>query len=363
MINTRIVLAWARMFHPQPLSRSAAGVLRVRLVGALVLTLLATLAAALPARADEFRPAYLQLVQIDAESWDVLWKVPAIDESTVLKLSPVFPADTARVEQIRSTYAMGTAVQRWRIRVPGGLAGQSIQFPGLAAQRIDVLVRVVRSDGSEQLDRLLPTELAIQVSESPGTFEVVRTYTVLGIEHILIGIDHLLFVLALLILVTDTRRLIATVTAFTLAHSLTLVAATLGWLRIPGPPVEATIALSIIFLAVEIIHMRQGRASLTAQRPWLVAFAFGLLHGLGFAGALAEVGLPQTSIPTALLCFNLGVEIGQLLFIGVILALIAAARSVAHHVGLRAPIWAWKVPPYLIGSVASFWLIERIAAW
>lgn len=329
----------------------------------MVVTLLTALAAAPPARADEFRPAYLQLTQVDAESWEVLWKVPAIDESTVLKLSPVFPDHTALLEPVRSTYAMGTAVQRWRIRVPGGLAGQAITFPGLAAQRIDVLVRLVRSDGSEQLERVLPTQLQITVTTSPGTFEVVRTYTVLGIEHILAGIDHLLFVLALLILVTDIRRLIATITAFTLAHSLTLVAATLGWLRIPGPPVEASIALSIVFLAVEIIQVRQGRASMTAQRPWLVAFAFGLLHGLGFAGALAEVGLPQSSIPTALLCFNLGVEIGQLLFIGTVLALITATRSLARRVGVRPPPWAWQIPPYLIGSVASFWLIERIAAW
>lgn len=345
------------------MSRSATRTPWPRLFLAMALTLLSALAAAPPAQADEFRPAYLQLTQVDAETWDVLWKVPAIDESTVLKLNPVFPDNTALVEPIRSTYAMGTAVQRWRIRVPGGLAGQSIAFPGLAANRIDVLVRLARSDGSEQLERVLPTQLQVKVTGSPGTFEVVRTYTVLGIEHILSGVDHLLFVLALLILVKDTRRLIATITAFTLAHSLTLVAATLGWLRIPGPPVEATIALSIVFLAVEIIHVRQGRASLTAQRPWLVAFAFGLLHGLGFAGALAEVGLPQASIPTALLCFNLGVEIGQLLFIGVVLALIAMTRALAHRGGLQAPAWAWKVPPYLIGSIASFWLIERIAAW
>jgi hydrogenase/urease accessory protein HupE len=328
-----------------------------------VLSLLTALAPALHAHADEFRPAYLQLMQVDAETWDVLWKVPAIDESTVLKLNPVFPEEAAPVEPIRSTYAMGTAVQRWRIHVPGGLAGQPIAFPGLAANRIDVLVRIVRSDGSEQLERVLPTYLTITVKGSPGTFEVVRTYTVLGVEHILSGVDHLLFVLALLILVKGTRRLIATITAFTLAHSLTLVAATLGWLHIPGPPVEASIALSIIFLAAEIIHVREGRVSLTAQRPSLIAFAFGLLHGLGFAGALAEVGLPQTSIPTALLCFNLGVEIGQLMFIGVVLALIASMRALAHRGGVSAPAWAWKGPPYLIGSIAGFWLIERIAGW
>ncbi|MFM1987960.1 MAG: hypothetical protein RJA99_917 [Pseudomonadota bacterium] len=325
--------------------------------------MLAWLACALPVQADEFRPAYLQLRQLDHESWDVLWKVPAIDESTVLKLGPVFPEGTELTEPIRSTYATGAAVQRWRIRVPGGLAGKAIAFPELALNRIDVLVRLVRVDGSEQLQRILPAQLKFDVTGTPGALEVVRTYTVLGIEHILAGVDHLLFVLALLLLVKGARRLIATITAFTLAHSLTLVAATLGWLRIPGPPVEASIALSIAFLAVEIVRAGEGRPSLTARRPWLVAFAFGLLHGLGFAGALVEVGLPQTSIPIALLCFNLGVEIGQLLFIGAVLAAIGAARSLVRHAGLRASRRLWRVPPYLIGSVASFWLIERIAAW
>lgn len=363
MSKARTVASCARWLHSAnpcpPWHRPAVGlVVLMHLVHLLI-----ALATALPARADEFRPAYLQLVQIDAESWDVLWKVPAIDESTVLKLSPVFPAETTVVKPVRSTYAMGTAVQRWRIHVPGGLAGQPIAFPGLATQRIDVLVRLVRDDGSEQLERVLPTQVQVMAKASPGTLEVVRTYVILGIEHILAGVDHLLFVLALLILVTGTRRLVATITAFTLAHSLTLAAATLGWLRIPGPPVEATIALSIVFLAVEIVHVRQGRSSLTAQRPWLIAFAFGLLHGLGFAGALAEVGLPPTSIPAALLCFNLGVEVGQLLFIGAVLTVIAASRWVARQRSLRAPAWAWRLPPYLIGSVASFWLIERVAAW
>jgi hypothetical protein len=325
--------------------------------------LLAWLAWAGAAQADEFRPAYLQLEQVDAESWDVLWKVPAIDESTVLRLRPAFPEGTEVTAPIRSTYAAGAAVQRWRIRVPGGLAGREIAFPDLSANRIDVLVRLVRDDGTEQLQRILPTQLQLRVTGSPGALEVVRTYTVLGIEHILAGVDHLLFVLALLLLVQDTRRLVATITSFTLAHSLTLVAATLGWLHVPGPPVEAAIALSIVFLAVEIVRLREGVPGLTARRPWWVAFAFGLLHGLGFAGALAEVGLPQASIPTALLCFNLGVEIGQLLFIGAVLAGIGAASALARRARLRSPDRLWKLPPYLIGSIASFWLIERIAAW
>jgi hydrogenase/urease accessory protein HupE len=261
--------------------------------------LLLCLCLALPAAADEFRPAYLQLRQVDATTYEVLWKLPALDESTTLKLRPQFPPGTRAITPLRSSYATGTAVQRWRVQADGGLAGKAIVFPNLAASRIDVLVRVERSDGTAQVGRVLPLSPSLVVTASPGVFEVAQTYTVLGIEHILTGFDHLLFVLALLILVRGTRRLIATITAFTVAHSLTLFAATLGWVNVPGPPVEAVIALSIVFVAGEIVHAHQGRPGLTQRRPWLVAFSFGLLHGLGFAGALAEVGLPPLSIPTA----------------------------------------------------------------
>jgi hydrogenase/urease accessory protein HupE len=319
--------------------------------------------AALPAAADEFRPAYLQLRQVDAATYDVLWKLPALDESTTLKLRPVFPAGTETIMPVRSSYAAGTAVQRWRVRAEGGLAGKAIEFPNLSASRIDVLVRVERSDGTAQLVRVLPVEPRFVVTASPGAFEVVRTYTVLGIEHILTGYDHLLFVLALVILVQGTRRLIATITAFTLAHSLTLFAATLGWIHVPGPPVEAVIALSIVFVAGEIMHARQGRPGLTQRYPWIVAFTFGLLHGLGFAGALAEVGLPPLSIPMALLFFNVGVEIGQLIFIVVVLGAIAVVRRVARRLNMDAPSWWWRVPPYTIGGVASFWVVQRLAAF
>jgi hydrogenase/urease accessory protein HupE len=192
---------------------------------------------------------------------------------------------------------------------------------------------------------------------------------VLGIEHILLGFDHLLFVLALLLIVEGTRRLIATVTAFTVAHSLTLAAASLGWLHVPGPPVEAIIALSIVFVAAEIIHVRRGQPSLTQRRPWVVAFTFGLLHGLGFARALAEVGLPPLAIPTALLFFNVGVELGQLLFIAAVLGLVAVGRRMTARLPewsrlvVRLPEWSWLVPPYAIGSIAMFWVIERVTGF
>jgi hydrogenase/urease accessory protein HupE len=316
-----------------------------------------------PAAADEFRPAYLQLTQVDATTYDVLWKLPALDEATTLKLAPEFPPGTQVLSLVHSSFAAGTAVQRWRIRIDGGLTGQAVQFPALAANRIDVLVRLVRSDGTEQLGRVLPLEPRMVFTATPGALEVARTYTVLGIEHILVGIDHLLFVLALVLLVHGVRRLVATVTAFTVAHSLTLAAASLGFVRVPGPPVEALIALSIVFVAAEIVHARQGRPGLTQRHPWLVAFTFGLLHGLGFAGALAEVGLPPLSIPTALLFFNVGVEIGQLLFIGAVLAVIAAGRWAARRSAWTPPAWCSRVVPYAIGGLASFWVVERVAAF
>jgi hydrogenase/urease accessory protein HupE len=192
---------------------------------------------------------------------------------------------------------------------------------------------------------------------------VARTYTIIGIEHILGGFDHLLFVLSLLLLVDGVRRLLWTVTAFTVAHSITLAAASLGVLQVPGPPVEACIALSIVFVAAEIVHARRGRPGLTQRSPWVVAFAFGLLHGLGFASALAQVGLPERQIPTALLFFNLGVEIGQVLFILAVLGVLAIGRSTASRVGARWPAWSALFAPYAIGGVASYWLFERLATF
>jgi hydrogenase/urease accessory protein HupE len=184
--------------------------------------------------------------------------------------------------------------------------------------------------------------------------QVAGTYLHLGVEHILFGIDHLLFVLALLLLVKGWWRLVQTVTAFTVAHSLTLAAATLGFVHVPQQPVEAVIALSIVFVASEIVHERQDRSGLSARQPWIVAFAFGLLHGFGFAGALSEVGLPQTAIPVALLFFNVGVELGQLLFIVSVFAAVAGARHITQRFGMPRPPWAWRVPPYAIGEVAAY---------
>ena len=335
----------------------------MRTLSLLVVAAALLLDVVVPARADEFKPGYLQLAQLDHDTYDVLWKIPAIDESTTLKVKPQFPDGTEVLTPVQSTFSRGITVQRWRIRVPEGLDGKAIVFLQLSETRIDVLARLVRQDGTVQLERILPVNPTFVVRPTPGRFEVVRTYTILGIEHILSGFDHLLFVLALVLLVQGTRRLLLTITAFTVAHSLTLAGATLGWVHVPGPPVEASIALSIVFVASELVHTRQGRYSVTQHYPWVVAFTFGLLHGFGFAGALAEVGLPQSSIPIALLFFNVGVEIGQLLFVGAVLTTITIARRAGRRLRLSLPVWLWRIAPYAIGALASFWLVERVAAF
>src|SRR4051794_8611030 len=314
-----------------------------------------------PVHADVFRPAYLQLKQLDAETFDVTWKVPALDAQTTLKVKPVFPTGTLEVGARTSIYTMGAAVQRWQVRVPGGLEGKPVELTNLGLTGLEVLVRVERADGTQRVERVLSVRPRFTLRPSPGAVEVIGTYTGLGIEHILTGADHLLFVLALVLIVRSRRQLFITITAFTIAHSITLALATLNLVRIPGPPVEATIALSIVFVASEIVRSRRGREGLAARKPWIIAFAFGLLHGLGFAGALDEIGLPQNAIPLALLFFNVGVEIGQLIFVVAVLAAAAiASRLMRRH---AEPRWNKVMLAYLIGGVASFWVFERLAAF
>lgn len=313
---------------------------------------------AFPAAAHEVRPAYLELREVGAQDYQVLFKVPAIGELR-LGIYAALP-DRCQERVPRAHYsAPGALTERWLVRCLGGLTGQRIAIDGLGATMTDVLVRVERSDGTTQVARLTPSSPSFTVEASPGLAEVTSTYLNLGIEHILLGVDHLLFVLALLFLVRGGRRLIAAITAFTAAHSLTLAAATLGLVRVPQQPVEAVIALSIAFVAAEIARERTGRGGITSQWPWIAAFGFGLLHGFGFAGALREVGLPESSIPLALLFFNLGVELGQLAFVAGVLALAAAARRLA----LPQPAWGWRVPAYGIGSLAAWWTIERVAGF
>lgn len=323
-----------------------------------LLTTILALTALDGARAHEVRPGYLELRQTAAETFDITWKVPA-KRDLRLAIRARLP-ENCRASTPVWTYASGGAyTDRWSVTCPGGLAGETVTIDGLSGTMTDVLARLERLDGTTQVERLSPAAPSFVVAEVPGRFEVAGTYLGLGLEHILLGIDHLLFVLALLILVEDRRRLVGTVTAFTLAHSLTLAAATLGFVHVPQGPVEAIIALSIVFVAGEIAHVRQGRPGLTRKWPWVMAFVFGLLHGFGFAGALTEVGLPQQAIPLALLFFNVGVEVGQLLFIAVVLVLLAAFRRTS----IPQPRWAWRLPAYGIGSVATFWTIERVAGF
>lgn len=320
----------------------------------LALLLLTLLAA--PLQAHESRPAYLQLRQIDRETYDVLWKVPGQGEGRRLALDVSFVPDVTTLGSAYDTFAADAFTRRWRVRRKGGLDGTTIRIDGLDGTLTDVLVRLERLGGATRTLRVVPASPSFVVEREPGGLEVARTYLTLGVEHILRGADHLLFVLALVILVKGLRSLLFAVTAFTVAHSLTLAAATLGWVHVPSPPVEAVIALSILFLALEIPRANAKNPSLTQRKPWIVAFVFGLLHGLGFAGALSEVGVPAHAIPVALLLFNLGVEIGQLTFIALALTVIAGLRRV--HWTQRA--WLARLPAYAIGSLAAYWMIERV---
>jgi hypothetical protein len=317
--------------------------------------------------AHEVRPAYLELRQTGAETYDALWKVPGRGDNLRLGLYVELPASCTNVSEPRGVFVANAFTERWSFRCPGGLTGSTIRIAGLSATMTDVLVRLERLDGTTQASRLTPSAASLIVAAAPSATQVARTYLSLGVEHILGGMDHLLFVLALLLLVRGWRRIVVTVTAFTVAHSLTLGAATLGVLRVSQQPIEAVIALSIAFVAAELLR-GEHRQSLTARWPWIVAFTFGLLHGFGFAGALSEVGLPQSAIPLALLFFNVGVEVGQLLFIAVVLATSALGRVVIGRLepgtlGAHLSSFSRLAPPYAIGSVAMFWVIQRIAAF
>ena len=323
-----------------------------------ILALVAGLLSALPAAAHEVRPAYLAVAEIEAGRFSVLWKIPMRGD-LVMPLAARFP-EFCSAEAPPSRVQSGAAlVARWTMRCENSLVGSAVVIDGLESTLTDVLVRYEPLDGATQTARVLASEGSWVVPERASRWDIARTYLLLGVEHILGGVDHLLFVLALLLIVRGRWVMLKTVTAFTLAHSLTLAAAVLGLVRVPVAPVEAVIALSILFLAAELAHSRQGRSGLAERAPWVVAFAFGLLHGFGFAGALAEVGLPEDAIPLALFLFNVGVEIGQLLFIGAVVAVLALSARFK----VRWPEWGWRVPTYAIGGLSAFWLIQRVTAF
>jgi hydrogenase/urease accessory protein HupE len=320
------------------------------------------------ARSDELRPGYLEIRQTASDTYILLFKIPASGEDLRLAIYVALPEGTHDAAPARVAFTNGAYVERRTIRRDGGLVGHTVAIKGLSATLTDVLVRIETLDGTVQTERLTPTRTTFIVRATPDATDVAANYLLLGVEHILFGFDHLLFVLALAILVRGWRRVVVTVTAFTVAHSLTLAAATLGFVSVPSPPIEAAIALSIVLVATEIVNTRCGMPSLAARWPWLIAFAFGLLHGFGFAGALAEIGLPHHAIPIALLFFNLGVEIGQLAFVA---AVLTAGEIFRRAMMLRStPAQLLQtvnrldvMAAYAIGAVAAFWLIERTSAF
>jgi hydrogenase/urease accessory protein HupE len=311
------------------------------------------------------QPGFLELSALGGEVWEVYWKVPAVSGGP-MPIVAVLPesCDARRPPEPRFD---GSAFEaRWVATCPGGLEGGEIVIEGLAATVTDVLVRYELGPGEAESQRLTAAAPGFRVAEPQGKLGVLATYFVLGVDHILGGIDHLLFVFALLLLIRDWRRLVGAVTAFTVAHSLSLAAAARGWLVVPAPPAEAVIALSIMGLAAALVSSRGDGSRLIERAPWAVAFAFGLLHGLGFARALLDIGLPEGEVPLALLAFNLGVEAGQLMFIAVVLAAAALLRRIAPRVMAlaSAPGGAgMTATSYMIGGVAAFWLVQRVAVF
>ncbi|WP_156254947.1 HupE/UreJ family protein [Sandarakinorhabdus oryzae] len=322
-----------------------------RLFGLLLFLLLA-----LPASADELRPGYLELTQQSAGDWKLVWKAPILG-GLATRASPQLP-DFCRVTMATPRLSAGALVATGTMRCAKTLAGATLGLTGVAPGDTDTLLRIAPLGRPVQTERLLPGHTLVTVNRVPDTTQVARTYFVIGVDHILAGYDHLLFVVALVLLLQRGWAVVKAATAFTTAHSITLAGTTLGLFGLPQAPVEAMIALSIIFLAVEIVKAMPDRPRLSERLPWLVAFLFGLLHGFGFAGALREIGLPETDLPMALLTFNLGVEAGQMLIIAAALAVIAGLRRLAPLV-LRPAVVA---SAYAIGSIASFWFIERIWA-
>ena len=308
------------------------------------------------ADAHELRPGFLEIKQTGIETYDLRFKVPARGDMR-LGLHVRLPAECSQTEQPRAEHTGGAFLEWSAVQCPGGLVGRDVSIDGLSGTFTDVVVRVERVDGSVQAARLTPDQTSFTVAAEPSLFDTARTYFLLGVEHILLGVDHLLFVLALLLLVRDVWMLVKVITAFTVAHSLTLALAALGWANIPQAPVEAVIALSIMFVAAETVRESGPKTNFTKRAPWIVAFAFGLLHGLGFGGALKEIGLPQSEVPLALLSFNLGVEAGQLLFVCAVLAM----KALFDRLVTLKLSWARSVIGYGIGSLAAVWFVQRVA--
>lgn len=311
--------------------------------------------AAIPCSAHETRPFYLEIKEVAQNRYTVIWREP-------LYYGRRLPVVLQLPDQV--TYLSKPEVREYpdsivqRLEIDGGeqgLKGQRIVFPGLQVLITDVLVRTTLYDGSQWTRMVKPSQPWIEFKGSLGRLEAAKAYLRMGVEHILLGVDHLLFVLGLLLLSRGYALLVKTITAFTVGHSISLAMATLGMVSVPAKPLSAAIALSIVFMAAELVRAKRGQTTLTIQFPWLVSLGFGLLHGLGFAGALTALGLPASAIPLALLLFNVGVEIGQIIFVAVVLLLLASLRKLE----LNLPVWAEPLPVYAMGSVAAFWFVGR----
>ena len=313
-------------------------------------------AAASVANAHESRPGFLELTERTAGQYDVLWKQPANGEYA-LRMGPLFPASCTVAPAHDTDLLPGAMISRFSVACAGGLNGKTITIAGLEMTLTDVLVRLHKHDGTQETHLVRATDTSVTIGGGGGVVTRSMIYLRLGVQHILMGIDHLLFVLGLLLIVRDTWTLLKTISAFTFAHSLTLAAATLGLANVPPAPLNACIALSILFLGPEIMRARAGGASLTIRKPWIVAFAFGLLHGFGFATGLVSMGLPRAEIPLALLLFNVGVELGQLGFVLLILSLERAFRLME----MRWPKPMVLLPAYTVGVLGMFWTLQRLA--
>jgi len=329
----------------------------------LLTVLLTGLLATVSAGADEIRPALLDIKQQPTGLYDVTWKVPTRGNQ-VLAIAPVLPDSLELFGSTAVETVAGARIERSTYRNKAdSLTGKTISIAGLPASQTDVLLLIQFQHGGSHSAILRPAAPSFMIPSAPSAWQVAGDYWRMGTVHILEGVDHLLFVLALLLIVSGFGPLLKAVTAFTVAHSITLALATLGMVHVPAAPTEAIIALSILFLASEIVHKHNGQIGLTERYPWLIAFLFGLFHGLGFAGALSEIGVPKNDVPLALLTFNLGVETGQLLFIAVVLGIMALVRHLCRRLSLSAPAGAWRIAPYAIGSIAAFWTIQRVMSF
>jgi hydrogenase/urease accessory protein HupE len=323
-----------------------------------VVTLLLTgLGATVNLHAHEIRPALLNITEQKPGWFEVTWKVP-MRGGSVLAVTPIFPSSMVPYGPPSRHTVPGASIQYATYQIEdGALAGETITIDGLTTLQIDVMVRIKFADGSSHSAILRPSTPSFEVPSPETKAKIGWVYLRMGIEHILQGIDHLLFVLGLLLIVGSRYTLIKTITAFTIAHSITLGIATLGYASAPVPPLNAAIALSILFLGPEIVRVWRGQTSFTIRHPWVVAFAFGLLHGFGFASGLTTIGLARAEIPVALLLFNVGVEIGQIFFVLIIVLLERSFRILE----IRWPRWVEAMPAYTVGGLGAFWTIQRVA--